>query len=242
MREQLTESDISVTLNQDNFEAELDKLTASGGKIDEKLKKTLLDTKESFQDIREFAGGITEYTDAVQEAADGSRELADGVKELKDATDDMIEEYFTFDLDNLTSFLKKSDNPRIYRSYNDVVINKYAGIAAGIILMVLFTYVIAVFVIHNIEQESSIIGALYALGLKSRQLILHYLLLPVLVTFLGGAAGCIIGMTRDGLDAGQCGRLLLFPPAGDCSSALCTGVCADNAPGDSGDCQLFLYQ
>lgn len=200
VQEQLTESDISVTLNQDNFEAELDKLTASGGKIDEKLKKTLLDTKESFQDIREFAEGITEYTDAVQEAADGSRELADGVKELKDATDDMIEEYFTFDLDNLTSFLKKSDNPRIYGSYNDVVINKYAGIAAGIILMVLFTYVIAVFVIHNIEQESSIIGALYALGLKSRQLILHYLLLPVLVTFLGGATGCIIGMTPAGMD------------------------------------------
>ena len=47
--------------------------------------------------------------------------------------------------------------------------------------VVLKNVYVAVFVIHNIEQESSIIGALYALGLKSRQLILHYLLLPVLV-------------------------------------------------------------
>lgn len=55
--------------------------------------------------------------EGVDELWDGSKELADGVKELKDATDDMIEEYFTFDLDNLTSFLKKSDNPLDYYSF-----------------------------------------------------------------------------------------------------------------------------
>ncbi len=194
------ENEIEVVLKADTFEEQLDAMIASVGTYSKGTRDSVRDLKETLQNLRKFKEGITEYTDAVQEAADGSRELADGVKELKDATDDMIEEYFTFDLDNLTSFLKKSDNPRIYGSYNDVVINKYAGIAAGIILMVLFTYVIAVFVIHNIEQESSIIGALYALGLKSRQLILHYLLLPVLVTFLGGAAGCIIGMTPAGMD------------------------------------------
>lgn len=199
VQEQLEESGISVTLTRDNFETQLDRLAAAGGAIDDKLRTTLRDTLDSFRDIREFQDGIVEYTDAVQEAADGSRELADGVKELQEAADDMIEEYFTFDLDNLTSFMPKADNMRIKASCNDVIINKYSGIAAGIVVMLLFTYVISVFVIHNIEQESTVIGALYALGIKRRQLILHYLLLPVVVTFLGGIAGSILAFTPIGI-------------------------------------------
>ena len=39
------------------------------------------------------------------EIADGSKELRDGVRELQEEADDMIEEYFTFDIDNLTQFL-----------------------------------------------------------------------------------------------------------------------------------------
>lgn len=200
VQEQLEESDIHVTLTRDNFEAELDRLMLSGGQVDKKLRETLQDTKDSFHDIREFRDGVIEYTDAVQEAADGSRELADGVEELKNAADDMLEELFTFELENLTSFTKKADNPRIMGSYNDLIISKYAGIAAGVIIMILFTYVISVFVIHNIEQESSIIGALYALGVKRKQLIFHYLLLPVIVTVLGGIAGSLLALTPIGID------------------------------------------
>lgn len=199
VQEQLAESDIYVTLTRDNFEAELDKLMVSGGQVDKKLRETLQDTKDSFHDIREFRDGVIEYTDAVQEAADGSKELVDGVEELKDAADDMLEELFAFELENLTSFTKKADNPRIMGSYNDVIISKYAGIAAGVIIMLLFTYVISVFVIHNIEQESSIIGALYALGVKRKQLIFHYLLLPVIVTVMGGIAGSLLAFTPIGI-------------------------------------------
>ena len=48
------------------------------------------------------------------------------------------------------------------------------GLVAGVIVMILFTYVISVFVIHGIEKESSVIGALYALGVQQKDLILHY--------------------------------------------------------------------
>lgn len=137
-------------------------------------------------------------TDAVSEIADGSKELRDGVRELQEEADDMIEEYFTFDIDNLTQFLIAEDNPRIDAAAGDVVINRFAGILAGIILMVLFTYVISVFVIHNIEKESSVIGALYALGVTRGQLLFHYLLNPMLISFLGGAVGCILGFSKYG--------------------------------------------
>ncbi len=50
----------------------------------------------------------------MSEIADGSKELRDGVwEELQDEANDMIDEYFTFDIDNLTQFLVAGDNPRI---------------------------------------------------------------------------------------------------------------------------------
>ena len=195
---QLKESDITVDLTADNYKEELERLTAEGSSVDVKLKDSLKDAKDTLADLEDFREGIIDYTDAVDEIADGSRELRDGVQELQDETDDMIEEYFTFDIDNLTQFLIAADNPRMDAAAGDVIINRFAGILAGIILMVLFTYVISVFVIHNIEKESSVIGALYALGVTRGQLLFHYLLNPMLISFLGGAVGCILGFSEYG--------------------------------------------
>ena len=195
---QLEESDISVDLTADNYKEELERLTAEGSSVDAKLKDSLKEAKDTLADLEDFREGIIDYTDAVDEIADGSRELRDGVRELQDETDDMIEEYFTFDIDNLTQFLIAADNPRIDAAAGDVIINRFAGILAGIILMVLFTYVISVFVIHNIEKESSVIGALYALGVTRGQLLFHYLLNPMLIAFLGGVVGCILGFSKYG--------------------------------------------
>ena len=195
---QLEESDISVDLTADNYKEELERLTAGGSSVDAKLKDSLKDAKDTLADLEDFREGIIDYTDAVDEIADGSRELRDGVQELQDETDDMIEEYFTFDIDNLTQFLIAADNPRMDAAAGDVIINRFAGILAGIILMVLFTYVISVFVIHNIEKESSVIGALYALGVTRGQLLFHYLLNPLLIAFLGGVVGCILGFSKYG--------------------------------------------
>ena len=195
---QLKESDITVDLTADNYKEELERLTTEGSSVDVKLQDSLKDAKDTLADLEDFREGIIDYTDAVDEIAGGSRKLRDGVQELQDETDDMIEEYFAFDIDNLTQFLIAADNPRMDAAAGDVVINRFAGILAGIILMVLFTYVISVFVIHNIEKESSVIGALYALGVTRGQLLFHYLLNPLLISFLGGAVGCILGFSEYG--------------------------------------------
>lgn len=195
---QLKENNITVDLTADNYKEELDRLAAEGSSMDIKLRDSLQEAKDTLADLEDFRDGIIEYTDAVSEIADGSKELRDGVRELQEEADDMIEDYFTFDIDNLTQFLIAADNPRIDAAAGDVVINRFAGILAGIILMVLFTYVISVFVIHNIEKESSVIGALYALGVTRGQLLFHYLLNPLLISFLGGAVGCILGFSKYG--------------------------------------------
>lgn len=106
----------------------------------------------------------------------------------------------------LTQFMKAQDNPRIKAAADDQIINKNAGLISGIIVMVLFTYVISVFVIHGIEKESSIIGTLYALGVKRRELLFHYLLLPVFVTFAAGIVGTVLGYSKWGINVqmGNC--------------------------------------
>lgn len=94
---------------------------------------------------------------------------------------------------------RQKHNPRISAAENDQVVNKLSGLAAGVIIMILFTYVISVFVIHSIERESSIIGALYALGVNRHDLLLHYLTLPVIVTVISSIIGTLIGFSPVGI-------------------------------------------
>ncbi|MDF2869942.1 MAG: putative permease [Anaerocolumna sp.] len=46
------------------------------------------------------------------------------------------------------------------------------------------------------------IGALYALGAKKKDLMLHYLSLPVVVTLLAGIIGTLLGFSKYGVRRG----------------------------------------
>jgi ABC-type transport system, involved in lipoprotein release, permease component len=185
-------------LTEDNFEQLLGDLYANS---ENALFRIKLDSiQRQLLMLKEYKEGVVQYTDVVAGTADGSVKLSDGMDKLKDNSDEIMTSGFDVHLSNLTQFLKASDNPRIKASADDQVINKVAGLIAGIIAMILFTYVISVFVIHGIEKESSIIGALYALGVKKKELILHYLMLPVIVTFFAGAAGTMLGFSKWGVN------------------------------------------
>lgn len=171
------------------------------------VKETRDGCQELYDAIKEFINGIDELKDGVDEIddytidlKDGASELSDATSELKDSVDDLIDKYFDYDIDNLSSFIKNEDNPRISASVDDVIINKLCGLVGGIIILLLITYVISVFVIHNIDEESSIIGALYSMGIQKNELIRHYVILPVLISFIGGLLGTILGLTHIGID------------------------------------------
>lgn len=186
----LAASGVKAELTADNYADTLDKLYKATKSADIKQ------LKESLAAADKLRGGTVDYTDGVDSAAEGAGELADGVAKLDEKTAELLDEYFTIDLDNLTSFVKASDNLRIRGAENDVAKNKQIGALAGVILMVLFTYVISVFVIHRIQNESSVIGALYALGVKKRDLLRHYITLPALIALAGGIIGTIIGIYK----------------------------------------------
>lgn len=161
----------------------------------EELKDGLKELKE----LKSFADGVDEYTDGVAEASDGAEELQDGVKDLKDETDDIIDEIFDADAGNLMTFVKAGDNARIQAASGDQELYRSVGTIAGCIILVLISYVLSVFVVHSIDRESSVIGALYALGVKKRDLMNHYVMLPTVIAAVSGVIGTLIGYSKIGV-------------------------------------------
>ncbi len=158
---------------------------------------------EEFADgIEELYDGSGEINDGAKELADGAKELSDGVNEFSDEADDLIDEVFNIKTSNLMMFIDHKENPRIDTAADDVQINYTASIIFGILLVMLFAYVISVFIVHMIDQESSVIGALYSMGVKRRTLILSYVAVPVIVTFISGVIGTLIAiLTPAGIPA-----------------------------------------
>ena len=153
---------------------------------------------DGLDELAEVQTGMAVLDEGIGSAKDGAKELSDGITELKDETEEFFDEYFDVEISNLTQFMKAADNPRAGAAASDQMINKYGGIIAGAIILVLFAYVISVFVVYGIEKENSTIGALYALGVKKNELIRHYLALPVAVTFVAGVLGYVIGFRAIG--------------------------------------------
>lgn len=103
------------------------------------------------------------------------------------------------DIHNLQEFVPAKDNMRIEASTDDLLVNRYAMSAAGVIIILLFSYVLAVFTMHEIDESSEVIGTLYALGIRRRELALHFTLLPVFITFLFGLMGLAVGYSSLGI-------------------------------------------
>lgn len=159
----------------------------------------LLDGAKELKELKAFEDGIIEYTDGTKEAEDGSNELLDGIQELKDETDDMIDDIFSEDAQNLMTFVKAGDNARIQAASGDSKLYRSVGTIAGAILLILLSYVLSVFVVHSIDQESAVIGALYALGVKRKNLMAHYVTLPTVITFVSGLIGTLLGYSSLGV-------------------------------------------
>lgn len=145
---------------------------------------------------------VTEkYEDGSEELLDGINEYKDGVHDFDDEMRDFIDENMTYEIANLEGFYENKDNPRIASdAASDVMLRRVVSLIAGAILIMLFTYVISVFVIHQINEESSVIGTLYAMGVRKGTLMAHYVMLPTLVTFIAGLIGMAVGFSKVGVD------------------------------------------
>lgn len=202
LKEELKELKVAVEEIEDvYFQEYYAEQTAEKNELEEGIQK-LADGSgalyEGLEKLAEIKTGLETLDNGIADVKDGAAELADGIDELQKKTDEFLGENFSLEISNLTSFLVIDDNPRAKAAAGDQIINKYGGLLAGAIILVLFAYVISVFVVYGIEKENTTIGALYALGVKRGELIRHYLCLPVVITFVAGVIGCVIGFNAIG--------------------------------------------
>lgn len=189
----LSDYGITEPLTKDNYKSKLDEIISYTNSQD------IILLKNSLEQIDKLCTGIKEYTDGIGSAFEGCEELRKGVYDLKEETESFLDENLKVDIDNLKSFTKAEDNQKIAAASNDVQTNKSMALTAGIVVIALFTYVISVFVSHQIQRESSVIGSLYALGVKKKSLLIYYITLPTIITFVAGAIGTVIGFSSFGI-------------------------------------------
>lgn len=166
----------------------------NGAMTDDELKDRLEKLEFTSGDVEDPF--FQEYWDRTMGKKD---DLTDGIQELKDETDDMIDDIFSEDAQNLMTFVKAGDNARIQAASGDQELYRSVGTIAGAILLILISYVLSVFVVHSIDQESAVIGALYALGVKRKNLMAHYVTLPTVITFVSGLIGTLLGYSSLGV-------------------------------------------
>lgn len=169
-----------------------------------KMLEQLLSSNEAYAPLvaggAQLAEGAETISDGAEKLHDGSEEFADAIDEFSDKVIDMVDENYKLDIDNLTMFVKADDNPRIKASIGDAIPKKSSGTVSGVIVLCLITFVISVFITHEINEESAVIGALYSMGVSKGSLLRHYIALPVIITFAGGLLGTLCAFTPMGTD------------------------------------------
>ena len=138
----------------------------------------------------------SEFLGYTNDFRDGANDLREGVDELEENMDD-IDEFFEIDIDNLVEFNEYREVTPIIRYAKS---SAQSGAACGVIVLFILSYILSVFVTHEIDNESTVIGALYSMGVTRGSLIRHYIAIPVIITMLGGLAGTLIGMSPVGSD------------------------------------------
>ena len=162
-------------------------------------------TEEDYGHLRDAGGSISSEEYAYAYLLNGrmtDNQLKEQLKRLEILADDMEDPFFqespAVSLSKLTRFVPADDNPRIGSAGDDKLVDKATGLAAGVIVLILFAYVISVFTVHSIEQESGVIGTLYAMGVKKKELLKAYLMLPVMIASIAGMIGTGLGYSTFG--------------------------------------------
>lgn len=95
----------------------------------------------------------------------------------------------------LVSFLAEKDNQAIHFTGDDMGGDKSMMIVLLYILMVILAFIFAVTTMSTIDKESAVIGTLRASGYTRGEIIRHYMITPVIITFFASVIGNIMGYT-----------------------------------------------
>ncbi len=94
----------------------------------------------------------------------------------------------------LSDWVDAMNNKRIRMAWASITGLKAMSIPMPVAMFLLCCLIISVIIWRTIRADAATIGTLYALGYRRRELIRHYMALPLLLALLGGALGAALGL------------------------------------------------
>lgn len=121
-----------------------------------------------------------------------SKELNDKQKE---EINNEIKDILINENAGIVNFIVEADNQAIHFTGNDMGSDKAMMTVLLYVVIVILAFIFAVTTMSTIDKESAVIGTLRASGYTKGEMLRHYIILPILVTFVASIIGNILGYT-----------------------------------------------
>ncbi len=153
----------------------------------------------------------TEAERGLAELADGAASLYGGIDRMKNEFSEYLSENAEVDAALLSSFQEAKYNIRINGVTDDSKIGKQSALVVGVFLLILLVYMLSVFASGTVERERAVIGTLYALGYSKREVLSHYMKIPLIVSASGAVLGAVCGFLLTDAMAESYSSMYSFP-------------------------------
>lgn len=160
------------------------------GDSSEQLKKAAADVPMLTESITSMQKGIG---DALKELSDGADKLTDGVDKMESSVNDSLEQLLEWKYPNLYRFNEADTNTRVIDFVEGHKMYYSMAVVLGIMIAILIAYIMSVFASNIIDNDAKVIGTLYAMGYRKKELRRLYLLVPSIVVCIGSVAGTFLG-------------------------------------------------
>lgn len=124
--------------------------------------------------------------------------MPDDEKKEKKLADDLLKTVYTQAMMNgitVDTFIPRYQNQAINFTGEDIGSDTEMMKWFEYIVIVILAFIFAVTISNTLTNEASVIGTLRASGYTKRELLIHYISLPVIVTFVASIVGNILGYT-----------------------------------------------
>ncbi len=119
-------------------------------------------------------------------------------QEEKTLSENLLKSVLTQSVTNdaeIQDFIPLYSNSAVWFAPDDMGSDKAMGGVLLDVLIVIIAFIFAITITNTMQKESSAIGTLRAMGYTRKELILHYISMPVIVTLLSAVIGNILGYT-----------------------------------------------
>lgn len=153
-------------------------------------------TKDAFTELEKDTNNSGKFTYQYNFVCQNGKSMDDAEDFFKNCENNQVLEFVNSKMDS-----------RVITYKEDCAMVKRATFVFAVVLLLIIAYVMGVFLKNQVEKESKMIGTLSALGYRKRELILHYLGMPLLTSLLGGIGALVCGyfvfskmLTQDSVD------------------------------------------